>query len=156
VAQEDDVGRADLLFPADEAAADDRLDAEEIEEVVRDDAGLDALRLTASVELERHRVVLADAGERREFPIVVDLRHRQAPLRVVGVRLPDADESLVRRIRQLLQQRAIDHAEDRGRRADAEGDGDDRQRGEGRRLREGPRGESDVAEDVGEHWERSV
>jgi hypothetical protein len=54
---------ADGLFARREQPSKQRLDAEQVEEVVGDDAGLNALRLTVSIELKRHRVILGCCGE---------------------------------------------------------------------------------------------
>ena len=100
--------------------------------------------------LERH----ADGGE------ILERALHLAPVNEVAWRdhvvlpvardvvLPDDDQPLGILVGKRLQEQRVDHAEDRGVRADADGEGADRDRGEPRRAQEQPRAVAQVPPDV--------
>ena len=59
--------RTFVIIRVDKGAAHDRLDAERIEEVRRDDAGGDAIGFAATQQIEVHLMELDDAGKAREL-----------------------------------------------------------------------------------------
>ena len=135
VAQHDDGWRADRLLARTEGSAEQRLDAEHVEETVGDYAGLHSQRVAVAVELEGHAVVLGHAAHRLQVVIEVGhLDHRiPVELRLGGLRR-EVDEPVSASDRETPEQHAVHHAEDRGARANADGERHDRGQGEYRRL----------------------
>ena len=114
---------ARLVVRLDEASSEDWRNAEEIEEIVGDHAGVDAIRLAAVQQIEVHLVVFDKAVEHlRLRAIVVVLRDGDAHLRLAGQwgGLTHDGQTLAVPVGQRLQQHAVDDAEDGGVGADAE------------------------------------
>jgi hypothetical protein len=102
-----------------------RLDAEHVEELGRDHAGLHARGFATTEQIERHLVVLDDGVERRRLrPVVLDLLDRHTGVGDADSRrlLAHLDEPIAVRVWQRPQQHGMHHAEDRRVRADAEGE----------------------------------
>ena len=69
--------------------------------------------------------------ERKDSPAeIVEVRFGECHSPAFLVELTEGDDSLLLRIRQRPQQNRVEHAEDRGRSANAEGQGDDGDDGE--------------------------
>ena len=89
---------------------------QQVEEVPRDDAGLDTLRLLAPDQIKGHRVIL-DYGLQQPalLPVVLDFERRETRVLDFDQRsgLPQVDDPIFALIRQRLQQHTVDHAEDR-------------------------------------------
>jgi len=79
---------------------------------------------------------------------VVERREDLGEAAVFHVAVPDGDEPVDVGVRQRLDQHGLDDAEDRGRRADAERERDDRHRRDAGRPAPGPESETHVAADV--------
>ena len=100
-----------------------RMRAEHLEEVRRHQSAGGAMRLAAAEHVEGPVAELNELIDRlRLAAIIGDLREREA--RVLdaggGLHLPQVHDAIGVRIRQRPQQHAVDDAEDRGVRADAE------------------------------------
>ena len=156
VADDDDGVLAGLILLGRERAAKRGRHAQQLERVPRDLRALQPLgavrpderRARALIRREalEHRVLLAPVEKRRR-------RHRELP--VLRHDLVHAHELAGLRIRQRLQQHAVDHAEDRGRRAHAQGErqhGHDR---EARRLDQLPNRVARIAQNVSKHQSSS-
>ena len=95
VAEQDNGWRADRLFTRQERAAEKRLHAEHGEELVGNDAGLNAERIAVAIQLEEHAVVLGDRAHRARLLIeVLDLAHTETFVIALRGRLCDVDESI--------------------------------------------------------------
>ncbi len=109
-----------------------RLDAERLQHAIRDEQRARLLRISKTGDCPSAVAIEADLLEDATFVAIrEELRRRHAELGEVdaGRRVLEADELLGVRIRQRLDQHAIDHGEDRGVRADAQGQRqDDRKR----------------------------
>jgi hypothetical protein len=104
-------------------AAQERRDADHIEEVVRDDPRLHARCADAVEEVESHLVIFDERIERRRLlPVIGNLLRGQPHFVVAGQRLPltHVDQPIAARVRQRAKQHGVDDAEDGGVRADAE------------------------------------
>ena len=131
-----------------EPAAERRLDAEQREVVAGDHLRRDLLRLgpAAPVQLREgerrhpgeHLVLVAEV-------LVVEMRERQVA-RVALVEHEDRHQPVRLGHGHRLQQDDVDHAEDRGVRADAEREGERRDDGEGRALRQHAKAVAQVLE----------
>ena len=140
------VGAGQVVLGA-EVPAEERRHAEEVEEVRRDDAGLDALRLGAAQQRERHRVVLDEALERLAGGAVVEellLRETEARRRGLREGLAQHHQPLGLAVGQRPQQHAVHDAEDRGVRPDPERERQYDGHGEGRRLPQAAQAVADV------------
>jgi hypothetical protein len=137
VAQDEDRRCACLVFPRTERAPEDRLHAEDVEEVRRDHTRLHPSRLVLAEQDERHRVVVGDSCEARCLrPVVDDLGVREPRVRDFGQcqRLSEIEQLLAPLVRQRSKEHAVDDAEDRRVRANAQSERDDRGDGESRTL----------------------
>ena len=135
-----------------EAPAEDGPDAEDVEELPGDDAGLHPHRFAAAEEREVHRVLLDDAAKAGGLgAIVSDFQRREAG---VEVRLPDVlpqmDDPVAARIGQGTQEHAVDDAEDGGVRSDAEREREQDDRGEAGALAQSTGAVADVLRHRGE------
>jgi hypothetical protein len=140
------VGPGQVVFGA-EVAAEQRSHPEEVEEVGRDDAGLDALRFGAAQQRERHRVVLDEAFERLAGgPVVEQLLLGEADARRgrLRQRLAQYNEPLGLAVGERPEQHAVHDAEDRGVGADAEREREHDRDREGRRLAQAAQAVADV------------
>ncbi len=131
VAQHQDRLGAAHVVRRHERAADHRLDAEQIEEVRRHHAGVDAIGLAAVDQIEVHLVVLDQAVEDvgGALAVVEVLGDGHAGVAPPGQRrrLLDHHQPVAVLIGQRLQQHAVDDAEDGGVGADAEAERQHRQ-----------------------------
>ena len=128
--------RAEIVVAVPERAAVQRLHAEHVEEVRRHHPGEHAVRLAAVEQGERHPVVLHEAVERGELrPVVADLLDREGDVGRAGPRrlLPGEDQLVTVGVRQGPQEHAVDEAEDRRVRPDAEPEGRHHHQGVARR-----------------------
>ena len=112
------------IVGSDEAAANDRPDTEQVEEVVSTTPVIDAIRLAAVDQVEVHLVVLDHAVEHvlAAIAVVEILGDGDADLRLTRqrTRLLDHHQPIAVLVGQRLQQHAVDDAEDGGVGADAE------------------------------------
>ena len=125
----------------DKGAANQRLDAEQVEKVGRDDPGIHPVGLTAVDQIEVHLVVLDQAVEHvGPLAIVEVLGDGDAGLALAGQRrrLLHDDQPIAVLVGQRLQQHAVDHAEDGGVGANAQAKGKNGQRGVAGALDQGP------------------
>ena len=129
----------DAVVVRDEEPAECGTDPEYVKEIVRDNAGADLLHAAAAAYInERRRQIGRDAGERRPAIAhrgVVGPRARPAVRRShvarVAFDVQPAHGSRVRYPGWRTEEQRIDHAEDRRRAADTEGERRDCGRGEG-------------------------
>jgi hypothetical protein len=121
------------IVAGDERASEHGPDAEDVEEIVRHDADIDAVGLAALEQIEIHLMIFDQRVERRRpLAIVVEFFDRDArvgPSRERR-RLAQHDEPVAIGVWQRLQQHAVDHAEDGRVRADAEAERHDGDGGE--------------------------
>ena len=154
MAQEYGLGAVPFAFLGREQSAELRLNAQHLEEILRDRYAAEALRLALAAEQ-----IVADAvkGEVRghvgkrfvALPQVQQMPDLSGLARqAVGVVVGDPDETLGLMERQGAKQESIDHAEYRGTGADAEADNQDRERGESRILTEGSKCVAQILEDA--------
>ena len=130
-----------------EGAADERPDAEHVEEVVRDHAGGHPVGLAAPQQIEVHLVELHQAVQAGELlAVVVELLDRDAEVLLVGQRRGVADDHqpLAVGVRQRREEHAVHHAEDRRVGADAEAQREHGDRGVAGRLPQGAGGVAHV------------
>ncbi len=132
-------------FVGTKGTAEERLDAQEIEEWCRHHIDPDALRLSATGQILRPQarpgqpgkcvrvpfeVAEAGEGDRVPFALALDLPERDEPVRIA--------------VRQGTQQHGVDGAHDHAGDANAERQGRQRGDGEARRLHEGSEGVANV------------
>ena len=116
---------------------DDRRHAQDVEVVVRDDRGADALRLIADARHRDRQSALSAASATEALlraPQVLELRHRcgQPLLTAIGRLAPEPDQRVGVRVGQRAHEQAVDQREDRRVRTNAE-----RQREHGHRREAG-------------------
>ena len=143
--------RAMIVVGRHKRAADDRLDAKDVEEVGRHDPSGDAIRLAAPQQVETHLMKFDETFKAGELlAVVVELLDRHTEVRLVGERrrLLHQHEAIAVLVGQRLEQHAVDHAEDGGVGADTEAQ---RQHGEGGKARVLPQRAGTVAE-IGEQF----
>ena len=123
VAEDQDGGRVHAVVGGNEGAAQQRLDAQHVEEIGRDHGGLHALGGVLPDEQKVHGVMLHDAGQGVvAVAVIVDFLHGEG--QIVDVRLAELlmkhHQVAAVAIRQGAQQHAVHHAENGGVGADAE------------------------------------
>ena len=124
---------------------------ERLEEPFRDLPPVEHLGRVGAGEVDRPRVEGGDVLEaRRLLAPVEEVRGGDlgGPVAVLGVRLPQRDETLRLGKGRRLQQHRVDHREGGGGRADREGQGQDRGRGEPRVPPQDPQDVADVLQRV--------
>ncbi len=142
---------AERIVGGREGAAENRRDAEHVEEIMGHDADVHAIRFAALEQIEVHLVILDERVEGvRLRAVVVQLLNRDADRRAAGERRRFAHEheAIAVRIRQRLQQNAVDEAEDRSVRADAERQREHGEQREPAILQQGPCAETKVAKQL--------
>ena len=142
VAQHQHRRGARVVVAVDERATELRADAEHVEEVGRDHAGVHAVGLAAVQQVERHLVELHQSAETGELlTVVVELGDGDADGVLPGPRrrFLEQHQPIAVHVRQRLEQHAVDHAEHRGIRADAQAEHQDGDQREARLTPEGPR-----------------
>src|SRR5262249_21527046 len=147
--EDDDAIRPAPFVVGLQQTAEARLRTQDVEEIPRGANALYALRLALVAQV---RAEGEESGEAREAPraitVVDEVRHverRAIAARLIG---PDPEDALDVAIRQLPQQDAIHDAEDGGRRANRQCNGDDRADRERRRLPKDADGVSDVTNEA--------
>ena len=147
IADDGEERAADAIFFFRECPSELRLQSEDLEKVRRHQASAD---LFGGASLEAAQVKRFSTRDRDVFedgivalPIEI-VRKRNRNLRLVGVGLGDDHDPIPVRIRQRPEQDAIDHAEDRRVRADAEREREDRDEREARRFPELAEREAEV------------
>jgi len=88
----------------------------------------------------------------RDEVIEIRLRERHPASRFV--QLVDFDETFLVRIRHWPQENGVEHTEDRGRRADAEREREDRDESEGGRFKESAEGVFQIIHNEERRWDR--
>ena len=147
VAQQKHGGCAGFFVRGFEHSSDERLHAEDVEEIPRNDAGFDAFGFGAAEEDELHVVVLDDAVHAAALRAIVDeLRDGRAADSSAARdgALAEHQQALAVCERQRLQQHRVDDAEDCGVGADAKTQNDDRGDGEAEIFAHHAHGEAGV------------
>ncbi len=150
VAEHHDRFHSEVIVCVNERAAEGGRDAQHLEEIGGDDAGVDAVGIALVEHHERHRVVLDEIADGRQALAVGDqLRDRHAGVRHVRPRggLLDQDQLIASSERQRLQQDAVDDREHRRVGADAKRQNQHRGDGVARRAPQRPPPERDVLSD---------
>ena len=157
VAEQYRLGTVELCLVVREGPADDRPDAQHVEEVAGHRHAADPLGLAASAEY-----VVADpverevAGQRlerlRALLQVQQVAHlRGLPRQAGGIVIGDPDQPIGLRKGQRPQQQGVDYAEDRGAGADAEAGNQDGKGGKRGVSTQGAEREAEVLPEVGIH-----
>ena len=139
VSQDQHGVRSSRVVRLDERTANERLDPEDVEEIGRDDAGCDAIGLATPQQIEVHLMELDEAVEARQLlAIIVKLLDGHADVLLVGERrrMSNQHETIAVVVWQRLEQDAIEHAEDRGVRANPETEREHGEHGEPAVLQE--------------------
>jgi hypothetical protein len=147
IAQHEHRRRARLVFAVPEGATEQRANAERVEVVRGHHTGLHALRFATTQEVERHRVELDDRLERPTTRTEVgDLPHREPLIVDFGGRhwLLQPNDALAIGEGEVLEQNAVDDAEDCGVRSDPQGEREHGDDGVRRRAAEGACGVAKV------------
>ena len=151
--------RARLVVVGHERAAEDRLDAEDAEEVRRDHAGVDAIGLAALQQVEIHLVEFDQRLELGRLVAVGEVfldRHAGVGAADERRRLADQHQPIAVGVGQRLQEHAVDDAEDRGVRADPEPERQDREQREAAVLEQRAHAEAQVVQQLVDHWMMSL
>ncbi len=133
VAQDDDPRRAEQPFFGKKRAAEPRVRLEDGEQLRRSPDARDADRIAGSREREIGAPVGGDRFQAPDIGLpVFERRNRDAIQDTVGVDFPEDDDLLRIVVRQRVEDDGLDDAEERGVRADAEGERHERDQREGR------------------------
>ncbi len=152
-ADERDGGGADLVVGRNEGAPGDGLYAENREEIGSYQLGLRLFSRAESREAERKAAGDGHGGERLIlFLPIEEIRIGDRAGVEIGFALVNGDELIGLRIRQRIQQHAVDNGEERGVCADGEGESEDGDGGEGWGFRQHAQSESEVLQHRG-HWQ---
>jgi hypothetical protein len=135
IAQDDDAGSVGIGVRGLEGASRERRNTEDIEEGGRHGRCVHALRLVTARQVGVHFGVRAERREAGDVVrVALDLGCRE-PRRLGQIRgAPDDRDPIGLAVGQRLEQHVLDHAEDRGVRADPERERRDRHQGEARRV----------------------
>ena len=156
VTDHDDVVAPGPVLSRREAASQGRTHAQQIEQIPRNGRALDPLGPLRPDESAARAVIGGDPLEHRVLISPVEEVGGGYPITSVPRHdLVDADQGVRLWVRKGPQQHAVDDAEDRGRRADAERKRQDRHEAEARSSEELPGPETEIARDMSKHLEHS-